>query len=400
MIFNIMGQESSESLSDPKDDAIAAEVSIGTTVYNSSNEPIEGTMPFSDENMINSYGEVCNMDLSNGNIPIVSTDNEYKFISYENNTELIWNYSISPSTYLNDICYGDDKFVATRGTDTTAADKFVYYSYDGIHWILNYLTDEFIKPGIICYGYKRYVGLYHATSSSIKSGYSDDGINWTAVTLPKNTTWRSVCYGNGIYVAVAASSGYVMYSTNGKDWTLGSMPNTKSWSSVCYGNGMFVAIATSSAYAAYSTDGKTWTQTSMPRSSTWCKVCYGDNMFVAITNTTYAAYSTDGKTWTQTSMPSASYGWGSLCYGKGMYIAIKHATGSSSSPSSDGTTTSTPNVSKVMAYSTDGKTWTSSTLASPDQFKCACYGDGKFLTVGVAYNKANYANYCTGLVIK
>ena len=48
------------------------------------------------------------------------------------------------------------------------------------------------------------------------------------------------------------------WSTDGKTFTIESI-STGSWNSVCYGNGMFVAVSMQSK-CAWSTDGKTFTE--------------------------------------------------------------------------------------------------------------------------------------------
>ena len=77
------------------------------------------------------------------------------------------------------------------------------------------------------------------------------------------TTWSSVAYGNGKYVAVSNNGTYpVMYSTNGLDWltnTTGAI--TAQWTSVTFGNGKFVAVANSDGSIMYSLDGINWSAT-------------------------------------------------------------------------------------------------------------------------------------------
>ena len=70
--------------------------------------------------------------------------------------------------------------------------------------------------------------------------------------------WKSVCYGNGMFVAVADSTNYFAYSTDGINWTESTISDTsRQWQSVCYGNGKFVTITGNSynKYFAYSADG-------------------------------------------------------------------------------------------------------------------------------------------------
>ena len=56
------------------------------------------------------------------------------------------------------------------------------------------------------------------TNGSI-AAYSTDGINWTQTTLPYDSYWTSVCYGNGTFVAVDSPSSVSAYSYDGINWT-------------------------------------------------------------------------------------------------------------------------------------------------------------------------------------
>ena len=68
---------------------------------------------------------------------------------------------------------------------------------------------------------------------------------WTIRTSPADNNWFSVCYGNGLFVAVAYSGtgNRVMTSPDGITWTIRTSSADNSWYSVCYGNGLFVAVA-------------------------------------------------------------------------------------------------------------------------------------------------------------
>ena len=113
-------------------------------------------------------------------------------------------------------------------------------------------------------------------NNSNQAAYSDDGITWTATTMPASSSWFSVTYGNDKFVAIAYGSNQAAYSTDGINWTASTMPSSLNWYSVTYGDGKFVAVATGSNQAAYSTDGITWTATTLPASSSWFSVTYGE----------------------------------------------------------------------------------------------------------------------------
>ena len=213
--------------------------------------------------------------------------------------------------------------------------------------------------GSVCYGDGKFVAVAY---SSDKAAYSTDGITWTAVTLPSSANWQSVCHGNGKFVAVADSNNTAVYSTDGITWTATTLPSSAKWGSVCYGNGKFVAVANSSDKAAYSTDGITWTAATLSSSADWFSVCYGDGKFVAVAySSDKAAYSTDGINWTKVTLPSSD-SWQSVTYGNGKFVAVA-------------------NNSATAAYSTDGINWTVVTLPSSASWYSVTFGNGKFVAV-------------------
>ena len=161
------------------------------------------------------------------------------------------------------------------------------------------------------------------------------------ITMPASTYWRSVCYGNGKFVAVAYDSSIAAYSADGINWTQSTLPVSKDWQLVCYGNTKFVAVANNSSTTVYSADGINWTKSTLPVYTYWRSVCYGDGKFVAVSiNKNIAAYSDDGINWTQSTLPANAY-WQSVCYGDDKFVAVARN-------------------SSIAAYSADGINWISS----------------------------------------
>ena len=232
----------------------------------------------------------------------------------------------------------------------------------------------------VCYGN----GMFVAVAGGEKTnyyGYSTDGINWTRNKIGNTTISRySVCYGNGKFVTVAFGSNTFAYSTDGITWTEGTISSTnRDWYSVCYGNGKFVTVANglninASNYFAYSIDGITWTEgTISDTKRKWNSVCYGNDKFVIVAYESYFAYSTDGITWTEGTISNTSISCRSVCYGNGKFVAVA--------------------TKSYFAYSTDGMTWTKGTISSTSRaWYSVCYGNGMF--VAVAYN-SNYFAYST-----
>jgi hypothetical protein len=253
----------------------------------------------------------------------------------------------------------------------------------------------------VCYGNGIFVAI---ATGSTAAATSPDGVTWTARTLPSSSTWASVCYGNGVFVAIASTT-IAATSPDGITWTARTLPTSTGWRSVCFGNGTFVAISqTSGTIAATSTDGITWTQRTLPATASWWSVVYGNGVFVAIAfSSSSAAISSDGITWTLTTLPSSS-GWYSVCYGNGLFVAVSSTSGTIAATSPNGTNWTTRTLSATANWvsvcygnglfvavagsgvttassSPDGITWTARTLSSAQAWNSNCYGNGVFVTV-------------------
>ena len=265
----------------------------------------------------------------------------------------------------------------------------------------------------VCYGNGMFVAV--ADGKDIYGGniaaYSTDGINWIKTTLPTNAKWQSVCYGNGKFVAVAYLSSIAAYSIDGINWTQSTLPADSSWYSICYGNDKFVAITGyNKNIAAYSTDGINWTQSTLPTSAQWSQLCYGNGMFVTVAVGTIAAYSTDGINWTQSTLPD-SKNWNSVCYGDGKFVAMpyKNTNGAYSTDGINWTQMRVPTGTSICYgddkfmivsydqtntwYSTDGTHWTPATMPVGASWTSLCYGGDKFVTVGWDSNIAAYFTF-------
>jgi hypothetical protein len=213
---------------------------------------------------------------------------------------------------------------------------------------------------------------------------SPPGVNWTKSSLPRNTSFASVAYGEGVFIAVAdgilnttsncfEQNNVALYSPDGINWSEKILPEITGWSSITYGNGKFVAVGIGSS--AYSEDGITWYASTLPKVVNWRAITYGAGIFVAISTDTNAAYSTDGRTWTISTLPDS--GGYSITYGAGVFVAI---------------IIDSNNGSTIAAYSADGKIWTRSILPAGIRWRSLSYGNGVFVAVGIGISNSNGAN--------
>jgi hypothetical protein len=222
----------------------------------------------------------------------------------------------------------------------------------------------------VAYGNGTFVAVSIGTNIAATS---TDGITWTQRTMPASVYWYGVTYGAGTFVAVAYNTSVAATSTDGITWTQRNLPTNAYWYSVTYGNGTFVAVARDSAIAATSADGVTWTQRTLPEAASWSSIAYGSGTFVAMYETSSssssAATSADGITWTQRAMPAGAY-WSGVAYGAGKFVAVA-------------------STSSIAATSTDGVTWTQRSLPATKSWKSVAYGNDTF--VAVAYNSGSDA---------
>ncbi|BFH65057.1 phage tail protein [Paenibacillus azoreducens] len=223
----------------------------------------------------------------------------------------------------------------------------------------------------VCYGNGLFVAVADSgTGDRVMT--SPDGVNWTARKSTSDDNWRSVCYGNGLFVAVSSTSGTVMTSPDGINWTAQKCV-VGQWKSVCYGNGLFVAVANSgpSDRVMTSSDGVNWTVRSAAVANSWNSVCYGNGIFVAVATSgtdDRVMTSPDGINWITRKSAANNY-WNTVCYGNGMFVAVAD------------------NIADYQVMtSPDGINWMSRRSAAGSQWKSVCYGNGLF--VAVAYSSS------------
>ncbi len=195
---------------------------------------------------------------------------------------------------------------------------------------------------------------------------SPDGSTWTAQSAAEANTWNSVTYGNGLFVAVSSDGTHrVMTSPDGVTWTAQTAAEANGWISVTYGNGLFVAVAGNGTNRVMtSSDGVTWTPQAAAEANNWKSVTYGNGKFVAVasTGTNRVMTSTNGSTWTPQAA-TAALPWNSVAYGNGTFVAVAAT------------------VTNQLMTSPDGVTWTAQTGAATTNWFSVIYGNGTFVAL-------------------
>jgi hypothetical protein len=106
-------------------------------------------------------------------------------------------------------------------TETIMPIKGSAYSDDGITWSVGSPTSYLEALNWICVASNslgRVMAISNTASRDVIA-YSDDGVNWTSSRLPYLSTWYSIGYGHGTWIATTTS--YTAFSTNnGVTWSI------------------------------------------------------------------------------------------------------------------------------------------------------------------------------------
>ena len=186
--------------------------------------------------------------------------------------------------------YGNGVFVALSSSDGS-----IIKSSDGINWTHTNRLPLSALWQMISYGN----GVFIVMQNTFDEGlYSSDGITWHRIPSPFSPdspqVWHSMTFGDGKFIMLTPNA--VACSADGVTWKISKTSLNSSWFSVAYGNGVFVAVSDGKS-SAYSGDGITWHESrNLPHAGQW-RITYGKGVFVAVTYGTNSAYSYDGITW-------------------------------------------------------------------------------------------------------
>lgn len=221
-------------------------------------------------------------------------------------------------------------------------------------------------------------GLFVAVSTSGAGNRvmtSPDGVTWTSRTSAANVDWDSVTFGNNLFVAVG-NGGTVMTSPDGITWTSRTPSDVYAWYGVTYGNGKFVAVASTGVTnrVMTSTNGISWSAGTAASDIAWKGVAYGNGVYVAVADSGSGdriMSSTDGSNWTLRSI-SVTRQWSAVTYGLGKFVAVAN----------NGIST------YDVAVSEDGITWTPYTSSQDSQWSAIAFGNNTFIAVSFTNSPA------------
>jgi len=184
----------------------------------------------------------------------------------------------------------NDVTVNSAGRFVAVGQDKIAYSDNGINWTVLSVSGNWLGVGV-----NPTNGRFVAVSWGSVIAYSDDGVNWANVSVIG--TWRDVIVNSsGRFVAVGTDK--IAYSDDGISWTVLNISGT--WFGVTVNSsGRFVAVG-SIDKIAYSDNGINWTVLSV--SGNWFDVTVNSaGRFVAV-GSSKIAYSDNGISWTTVSI--------------------------------------------------------------------------------------------------
>lgn len=245
-------------------------------------------------------------------------------------------------------------------------------SADGKTW-----TDRGNKGDFesVCWGNGMFVAVSDASYTNNHVMTSTNGTSWNHNNLPFSLqhAWSSITFGNGVFVAVAWTGfgNRVMTSTNGSTWVSRDTPADNNWRSVAFGNGVFVAVADNDdgmdtrRVMTSSNNGNTWTmRESADDIAGWNSVTFGNGVFVAVSYDAIMRSSDNGTTWSLVQSPVYNP-WLSVTFGKNLFVAVSWV-----------------GTHRVMISADNGRTWTLNSISQQSHWCSMAFGQNTF--VGVA----------------
>ena len=198
-----------------------------------------------------------------------------------------------PGNSYRDVAYNGTRFVTAGVGPTTTVRAAAAYSDDGVSWTAGTLPANAGQIYAIAFGADRFV----AAGETGRIYSSVDGVTWTEATSPVTSSLRSVAYADGLWV-ISGDSGRLLTSTDGVNWTNRSVATSNTLIGVARHNGAW--FASSSTVECYtSADGIGWTRVATPgRTNNTLRVLSTAGVLFTTTVNGSIAFAEDVRTWT------------------------------------------------------------------------------------------------------
>lgn len=214
----------------------------------------------------------------------------------------------------------------------TGSNQAAFSTDGGATWLQRPITGA---AGLAAIGF--HGGLFIALPTSVSSCFTSppDAQTWTTRPMPATISqWYALAGAGDRVVATANAAGVAYSGDGGLTWatTASPLPYAGQWRSIAYGNGLFVAVSTNTTAGqnvASSPDGMAWTARTVGAGPfQW--VAFHAGLFYALsaatTNLLYT--SADAVTWTSAPWPGfAAGGSRSVVVGGGRLVHIAQGAG-------------------------------------------------------------------------
>jgi hypothetical protein len=284
---------------------------------------------------------------------------------------------VSHRLHLEDIAYGNGRFVAVGGDDDEHAVAIT--SSDGVTWTTHRVEARGGLFLALAFGNGTFVGVASAEVLT-----SPDGVTWTPQPLPFDAFITDVIYDGSGFVACGSENTFT--SPDGASWSVHPQEPGFFANRMAAGAGVITAVGPH--FIQTSLDGGvTWTDRSaVPRrngeSREYQTVAYGKKGFVTHGFNGTVLTSPNGEVWTSRTAPASRY-WTGVTSGDGYFCAVGR----------DG----------AVALSTDGVRWTNQGGFDPQgrigiEPTSIVWGNGLFVVVddlGLAYTSPDCARWST-----
>jgi prepilin-type N-terminal cleavage/methylation domain-containing protein len=178
--------------------------------------------------------------LGYGNGVYVALNPNTPTTAYTSADGLTWTSTAGiPSGNWSAVAYGNSRFAAVALSGT----NHLINSTNGTSWSLGSISSgTTANIGEVIYAGGKFVAAASSSTNNVMT--STDGITWTGTTVPGlgvGNGLSGLAYYNSTYVGVGNNK--VMTSPDAVTWTSHTVPEANAWRSVTFGNGRLVAVA-------------------------------------------------------------------------------------------------------------------------------------------------------------
>lgn len=224
--------------------------------------------------------------------------------------------------FIQDIEYAAGRFVAVGGSPYyiggPSGSAAVFSSTNGNDWNAT-LTNLFDQLSAVAYGN----GMWIVCGDDGGIYTSGDAMNWTNNSLSSTAhDLRELVFGNGRFIAFAASRDLVYHSTNGVNWVSNQTALVSQVTCARFINGRFMAVGNSGTIL-FSDDGLNWFGTNAPTTDALNTLAYGKGRYV-VGSYFSTGYSMNGTNWTIQPAPMQVY---DIQFIDGWFVAVGNSYG-------------------------------------------------------------------------